>query len=278
MIGVFAICLHLLFGAPSISVILPVYNREKTLVPCLESILNQTLKSIEIVCIDDGSKDNTYQVARQYADKYENILLLKNDKNRGLNYTLNYCLSCAQGEYIARQDGDDVSLPIRFEREINLLKSDKSITFVSSAVIHFNENGDYKISKVISSPKKKDFVRNSPFNHPACMIRRTALLDVGGYSESRRLLRVEDYHLWFKLYAKGYVGFNIKDPLYKWRDDTMAYKRRTLGNRLNEIYVRFIGYRMLKLPFYYYIFCFRPIVVWLLPRFIYDYFRNKSKN
>jgi glycosyltransferase EpsE len=108
------------------------------------------------------------------------------------------------------------------------------------------------------------------------MIRKSVVDEVNGYTESDFLLRVEDYHLWCKIYARGYEGYNIQEPLYKWRDDNDAYKRRTLKNRLNEVYARFVGFKMLKLPFYYYIFCIRPILVYLLPRPIYHYFHNRG--
>jgi glycosyltransferase EpsE len=152
------------------------------------------------------------------------------------------------------------------------------VAFVSCAVIHFDDTGEYKITTHKEYPEKKDFINNSPFVHAASMIRKSMFDAVGGYSESRRLLRVEDYHLWFNIYAKGYRGANIQKPLYKWRDDNNAYKRRTLKNRLNEVYARFVGFKMLRLPIYYYIYCMRPILVYLLPRPIYRYLHNRGTN
>jgi glycosyltransferase EpsE len=261
---------------PKISVIMGIYNSESTLAAAIESLYNQTYTNFELIMCDDGSQDNTYQLAKQYADKYNNIVLLKNEKNMGLNFTLNRCLKIAKGVYIARQDSDDISLPSRFEKEIEILENNPDIAVVSCALIPFDEEGDFKISKNKENPEKKDFIHGTQFWHPCSIYRKSIANEVGGYTESDRLLRVEDYHLWFKIYAKGHRGYNIQEPLYKWRDDNDAYKRRTLKNRLNEVYVRYIGFKMLKLPFYCYIYCIRPIIVYLLPRPIYNYFHNKK--
>jgi glycosyltransferase EpsE len=262
--------------SPKISVIMGIYNCEKTLSESIDSLFYQTYKDFELIICDDGSKDNSYQIAKQYADKYSNIVLLKNEKNMGLNFTLNHCLKFAKGLYIARQDSDDISLPNRFEREIKIIENNPNIAIVSCSLIHFNEEGNFKTSKNKEYPGKIDFIHGSQFWHACSMVRKSAIKEVKGYTESNWLLRVEDYHLWFKIYAMGYKGYNIQEPLYKWRDDDNAYKRRTFKNRLNEVYVRFIGFKMLRLPFYCYIYCMRPILVYLLPRLIYNYFHTHN--
>ena len=104
-----------------ISVIIGIYNCASTLVEALDSLYAQTYQNFKIILCEDGSSDNTYQVAKDYALKHDNIVLIKNEKNMGLNYTLNHCLEYADTEYVARMDGDDVSLPTRFEKEINFL-------------------------------------------------------------------------------------------------------------------------------------------------------------
>jgi glycosyltransferase EpsE len=257
--------------SPKISVIMGIYNSAPTLASAIESLYSQTYMDFELIMCDDGSKDNTYQIAKRYANNYSNIVLLKNEKNMGLNFTLNHCLKFAKGLYIARQDSDDISLPNRFEKEIEILENNSDIAVVSCSLIHFNEKGDFKISKNKEYPQKVDFIYGTQFWHPCSMFRKSVINEVNGYTMSDRLLRVEDYHLWFKIYAKGYRGYNIQEPLYKWRDDDNAYKRRTFKNRLNEMYVRFIGFRMLGLPFHCYIYCIRPMLVYLLPRPLYDY-------
>ena len=93
---------------PKISVIMGIYNCANTISGSIESIINQTYEDWELIMCDDGSIDTTFDVAKEYQKKYpQKIILLKNKRNRGLNYTLNKCLEIAKGEYIARMDGDD---------------------------------------------------------------------------------------------------------------------------------------------------------------------------
>ena len=255
-----------------ISVIMGIYNCATTLVEALDSLYAQTYQNFQIIMCDDGSIDNTFTIAQEYAKNHSNIILLKNDCNRGLNYTLNYCLEYVDTEYVARMDGDDISLPTRFEKEIAFLDSHPEYAIVSCPMIYFDENGDYKVGQTKSTdPIKRDFILSTPFCHAPCMVRSIAYKAVNGYSVDKRLIRVEDYHLWFKMYAAGYKGHNLSEPLYKMRDDRNATRRRTLSNRLNEVYVKHIGYKMLQLPIYSQIYAIRPLLVWLLPNPIYNY-------
>ncbi len=246
-----------------------IYNCASTLVEALDSLYAQTCQDFEIILCEDGSKDNTYEVAEEYAATHPNIVLLRNERNMGLNHTLNRCLEVARGEYIARMDGDDRSLPHRFEKEVEFLDSHPEYAIVSGPMNYFDENGIFRTGKGNGEVKPKDFVKGTPFCHAPCMVRREAYLAVGGYSVDKRLLRVEDYHLWFKMYAAGYKGYNLECPIYEMRDDRNAFTRRTWQNRLNELYVRRLGFSMLKLPLHYRIYALRPIVIGLLPTCIY---------
>ena len=260
-----------------ISVLMGIYNCAGTLVEALDSLYDQTYQDFKIILCEDGSSDDTYAVAEQYAKSHDNIILLRNERNMGLNYTLNRCLELADTEYIARMDGDDISLPHRFETEINFLDANPEYDVVCSTMIHFDENGDFRTDPLVGEVKKEDFILGTPMYHAACMARTEAFNAVGGYSVDERLLRVEDYHLWFKLFAAGKLLYRLKEPLYKMRDDRNAYKRRTLKNCLNEVYVRHIGYKMISLPWYVQAFAIRPILVYLLPGFIYNWLHHNKK-
>ena len=108
------------------------------------------------------------------------------------------------------------------------------------------------------------------------MVRKEAYQAVDGYSVSDKLLRVEDYHLWVKMYAKGYRGMNIQEPLYSMRDDRDAQGRRKFKYRLNEAYVKKIAIQELGLKKRSYIWCLRPIIIGLLPRSIYRSIHRKK--
>lgn len=262
-----------------ISIIMGIYNCSSTLSEAIDSIIAQTYTNWELIMCDDGSKDNTYDVALSYKEKYPNkIILIKNEKNLGLNKTLNRCLEYATGEYIARMDGDDVSVENRFFKEISFLENNPEYAIVSSPMIYFDENGEWGESKAIENPTNLDFVTGTPFCHAPCMVRTEAYKEVNGYSTDDRTLRAEDYNLWFRLYAMGYKGHNLQTPLYKMRDDENAYSRRSFKFAKNEAYVRYTGYKMLNLPKKYYIFALRPIIVGLLPKPIYMVFHHRRKH
>ncbi len=269
---------------PKVSVIMGIYNCADTLQEALDSLLSQTYQDFEVIMCDDGSGDHTVQIAQQYVNQDpERFFLLQNKRNLGLNKTLNKCLNQARGEFIARMDGDDVSLPERFQKEVAALEAHPEFALVSTPMIYFDGSGDWKIGSAIEYPDKQDFIRHSPFFcHAACMIRKSVFLEVGGYSEDDRTLRVEDCHLWYKIYAHGYKGFNLLEPLYKMRDDEAAVKRRTIKSRMNGTYVKFVGFRMLKMPWYLYIYVvksfFKNLLLGLMPKKIYLYFHRGNND
>lgn len=123
---------------PKISVIMGIYNCESTLDEAIESILNQTFTDWEMIMCDDGSSDGTYIKAKEYEKKYPGrFVVIRNEHNMGLNITLNNCLKLAKGEYIARMDGDDISLPQRFEKEVDILDNHPEFAIVSTPMIFF---------------------------------------------------------------------------------------------------------------------------------------------
>ena len=128
---------------PKISVVMPAYNAEKYIGEAIESILNQTFKDFEFIIINDGSVDHTKEIIREYNDP--RIVLLENDKNRGIVLSLNKGLDAATGKYIARMDADDIALKNRFERQVEYLDEHKDIGVLGTGICTFGE-------KIMSSP------------------------------------------------------------------------------------------------------------------------------
>ena len=167
-------------NAPKITVIMGIYNCAETLAEWLDSLLAQTYNDCNLVMCEDGSIDETYEVAEKYSSDYpDRIKLIKNERNMGLNHTLNRCLELADGEYIARQDGDDISLPSRFEKEAAALDAHPEIAVVSTAMSYFDENGTWGQSHPIEFPQNSDFIKGTPFCHAPAMVRREAYMKVG---------------------------------------------------------------------------------------------------
>lgn len=129
-----------------------IYNCAPTLPEAIDSILAQTFSNWQLILCDDGSADSTYAVAKSYQERFpDKIVLLQNERNMGLNHTLNRCLQKADGEYVARMDGDDVSLPTRLEKEATFLDEHPEYAIVSTPMIFFDESGDWGRSYAIES-------------------------------------------------------------------------------------------------------------------------------
>ena len=258
-----------------ISVLMGIYNCAPTLQEALDSLYVQTYQGFKIILCDDGSKDDTLKIAEENAKKHENVIVIKNEHNMGLNYTLNHCLEYADTEFCARMDGDDTCHPTRFEKEIKFLDEHPEYAIVSTTMHHFDEMGIFRTGMASGEPKPSDYPKGVPFNHAPCMIRTSAYKTVGGYSVSGKLLRQEDYHLWLKMYEKGFRGYMLNEPLYNMRDDRNAYARRNWISRRNEAYVKYLACKMLNLPFCYYMYCLKPIILYIMPQWFYKRLHNR---
>ena len=255
---------------PKISVLMGIYNCAETLPEAIDSILAQTYSDWELILCDDGSSDHTLSVAQQYRSRFpDKIILLRNEKNMGLNHTLNRCLAAARGEFIARMDGDDLCDPTRFAQELAALEANPQMAVVSTPMHYFDEQGIWATGTAKPFPQPADFLIGTPFCHAPCMARREVFVAIGGYTDDPRYLRVEDYDLWVKLYAAGYRGMNLETPLYRMRDDRNAASRRKFRYRINEARVKCKAVRLLKLPVWGYLSALRPILLGLLPGGVY---------
>lgn len=258
-----------------VSVIMGIYNCADTLDEAIQSILRQTMDSWEMIICDDGSSDDTYVIAESYRSIYpDRIRLIRNSANMGLNYTLNRCLELAHGKYIARQDGDDMSMLHRFEVQVKALEQHPEMAVVSASMSLFDSTGEW--GKIVRKPfpEKKDLIHGTPFAHAPCLVRAEAIRAVDGYGDEKRLTRVEDYHLWYKMYKAGYKGMNLQEVLYRCRDDRAAQKRRKMRYRLNESYVRWLVFKEFEVSPVQFLLVIKPILVGLLPSFAYEALRK----
>ncbi len=256
---------------PKVSIVMGVYNCEHTVAAALDSMLAQTYQDWEFVICDDGSTDGTYAAVEAYRCRYpDRFVLLKNEVNLKLNKTLNRCIEAARGEYIARQDGDgDYSVPDRLAVQTAFLDAHPEYAFVSGAMVSFDANGEWGKTQPIPEPTATDLLKGSPFGHAACMMRADALRAVGRYSTEERYIRVEDYHLWYKLMRRGYRGYNLAQTLYYVLEDAGAVRRRTFQNRLNEFLLKREVMRGMKISPIYLPYLFKPLVLYFLPEKLY---------
>lgn len=262
-----------------VSIIMGIYNCAATLSEAIDSILNQTYTDWKLIMCDDGSTDHTYEVAEAYLKQYpDKFILLKNPCNMGLNYTLNNCLSVADGELIARMDGDDISLPERLEREVKFLDEHPQYAIVSTCMHYFDEKGIFRTGRANGEPVMESMARTTPFCHAPCLVRAEAYKAVNGYTVDSKRLRVEDWDLWVRMYEKGYRGYMLNEPLYMMRDDRNAITRRKLKYRINEARMTIFAVKQLKLNKVHYGWVVRPILVAMLPKKIYQILHKRKQD
>lgn len=253
---------------PKVSVIMATYNCEDTVEKSIKSILSQTYSDWEFIICDDCSTDHTFEILLKYQQDFpDKFIVMQNEKNSKLAFSLNRCLEVAKGEYIARMDGDDESFPERFKRQVDFLDAHSEFAVVGTAMIPFDENGDLPIKRASAlTPSGKDLTSGPCFFHATIMMRKSAYDTVNGYYVSNRTQRAQDYDMWFRFFANGLKGYNLQEGLYHVREDDNAYKRRTLKSRCYEVQTRVKGYKLLRYPIYKYVYAFKPIVAALIPR------------
>lgn len=262
---------------PLISVLMGIYNCADTLEEAIECIIKQTYDNWELIMCDDCSQDHTLEVAETIAKKDKRIRVIRNDTNRTLAPTLNHCLQCARGKYVARMDGDDACSLDRFEKEVGFLEEHSEFALVSCHMNLYDSDGIYRVVKHKSVPEARDLLYRSQFCHAGCMMRTSVMKELGGYSEGENCKRVEDYDLWVRLYAAGYKGYNIQETLYAMRDDRNAVKRRSFRNRLNEAKLKIRIVNTFALSKRYYLYACVPILKAIVSTSMYRY-AHKNKD
>lgn len=182
---------------PKISVVMPAYNAEKYIAEAIDSILAQTFGDFEFIILNDCSTDRTEQIILSYSD--ERIVYLKNEKNMGVAATLNRGLSVARGEYIARMDADDISLPERFARQVAYLDEAPQTAVLGCNVECFEDGKTLSTGGSSTDPAQMrvDMFFSCGLAHPGVMMRRAVIAEQGGYDPEFEGL--EDYELWCRV-------------------------------------------------------------------------------
>ena len=174
-----------------------VYNGEQYVDKAIKSIINQTYQNIEFIIIDDSSDDNSFKIIKKWADKDEKIKVVKNSTNIGLTKSLNKAIKICQGEFIARQDADDVSFASRLEKQVDFLKKNKQFAFCGCDSIR-KQNRDQKLVYFFEYNEiKKNLILENCFIHPSILIRTSILKTYGAYDET--YYYGQDYELWCRL-------------------------------------------------------------------------------
>ncbi|MBN2570453.1 MAG: glycosyltransferase family 2 protein [Deltaproteobacteria bacterium] len=200
---------------PKVSIIMCIYNGGKYVREAVDSILNQTFTDFEFIIINDGSKDKTKEILESYADAR---IKIHHQENIGLTKSLNRALSFTRGKYIARQDADDVSMPLRIEEQVKCLDSNRDVVLVGTGFVKIDESGAEKL--VCMLPENDTMIRwkllfDNCFCHTSVMVRASTIYNNKLFYDEK-IKKAQDYDLWSRLLCHG-KGYNIQKPFVKYR-------------------------------------------------------------
>ena len=216
--------------APTISVVMAVYNAQPYLAKAVESIIGQTFQDFELIIIDDGSTDGSTEDLQRYAATNNRIRLFVRE-NRGLTKSLNEGLKLVRGQYVARHDADDFSAPDRFQIQVDFLNKNESVSVVGSYAALIDDNGkEIGILKppCRSADVKEGLRKGNCFCHGSIMAKTSDLIEVGGYREYFEF--TQDFDLWLRI-SKKYNMFNIDKILYYNRRSKKTISRKNLSRQ-----------------------------------------------
>ena len=230
---------------PSVSIVMPVYNGESTIVAAVESIINQTFTDWELIIIDDGSTDNTKNLISAFRN--EKIRYYKT-ANRGIAKALNFGIKLSRSAIICRMDADDVCDIRRIEYQFNYLQEHPKVEVVASLIEYHgdrNVNAGYalyvdEINRLLDSHsiRTKRFVE-SPIAHPSVMFRKSLISKYGGYNEGHL---PEDYELWLRWMHNDVIFEKVNLTLLHWYDSEERLSRTHSNYDLEKFYELKIKY------------------------------------
>lgn len=208
-----------------VSIIMACFNREDYIKDCLDSILSQTFMDFELIIIDDNSTDNTVQIIENYNDN--RIILIKNDVRKGLTYNLNYAITIAKGEYIARMDDDDICEKNRLITEVKYLDSHKKVDVVCSQALSFGSKSGLSSYIINNNNFIKSFLLfRNVIIHSSVMFRNK-------FKYNEHFVKAQDFELWSRLVISEQCNFAyINKPLlrYRWHSNqTNVTVQNTFG-------------------------------------------------
>ena len=249
-----------------ISIGIPIYNAESYLTDAIKSVLAQTYPYWELLLIDDGSTDNSFKIAQEFAVKDNRIRVISDGLNKKLPARLNQIINEAKYDYIARMDADDVMHPQRLEKQLQFLEKNKHYDLVSSGLISIDSQNKVKGFRCVSQ-LYDEFSKPSlsyPVVHPSVMARKSWYLR-NQYSE--RYPRAEDFELWTRsiinndfrmavlpdllLYYREEGNLSIVKIINSYNDTKKIYSKYHSKNALDKEILK-LNLKILAAKIFYY--------------------------
>lgn len=199
---------------PLVSVIMPAYNAERFIEEAITSVISQTVSDWELIVIDDGSTDRSYEIAMAWQQNDRRITVLRNDANSGVAKTRNRGIEMARGQFIAFLDSDDIWLPGKLERQLaRLAEADAHICYCSYAIVDQENNptrADYLVPPQVGF---EDILRENCIQCSAMLIRSDVLQTIRFNSDYYH----EDYVLGLDMLRADYLAVGCEEILLRWR-------------------------------------------------------------
>lgn len=204
---------------PLVSVIMATFNEPKQFIEeSINSILNQTYKKLELLIADDSTNEDTIKVIDNAAANDPRVVIIRKPERMGFVNALNEALHQAKGDFIARMDGDDISLPNRFELQLKFANDNPDIDVFGGGLYIIDEKGEVKSQRIYPSTKRKlnrYFMYRNPLAHPTIMFRRS-IIDEGNYYDPS-FKKAEDLEFYLRLTNKNIKLGNLDEFLLKYR-------------------------------------------------------------
>lgn len=213
-------------SSPKVTVLLPVFNAEPFLSESVESILGQSFTDFELLAINDGSTDRSREILAAFSDP--RLVIVDNDGNRGLIYTLNHGIAVARGEYIARMDADDIAVANRFEKQIAFLDAHPQVALLGSWAELIDCAGKYiqlRQTPVGNKNIQESLLAVNCFIHSSVMFRTAIVREAGGYRQDA--IHAEDYEMWLRI-TENNEADNLPEPLIRYRIHLSQISQRQL--------------------------------------------------
>ena len=218
-----------------VSIIMPCYNQGKYVREAIESVLHQTYKNIEIVCVNDASLDNSNDIIQNILSELnpDNFIYINHKENKGVITTRNEAIELATGEYILPLDADDTIEPTYVEKAVNILDENPDVGIVYCWVNNFWKDSKSQISKWEDFDISKELFLNSIVY--TSMYRKSDFLLVGGY-KSYMNKGWEDWDLWLSIIKKGFKAHLIKEVLFNYRRKFFDSRSNSAAKSIDHLY------------------------------------------
>jgi glycosyltransferase involved in cell wall biosynthesis len=237
---------------PKVSVVIPCYNSENWIKETLISVFNQTYNNIEIIIIDDGSKDNTRKVLNKYI--LDDKIKYFNQENKGPASARNLGIEKSTGKYIAFLDSDDIWINNKIETQVSFLENNSCYQLVLTDLLIIDEKGDLLFEKKNKLPIERHkiikniFLGKITMYTPTILVRKKSIEKIGGFNED--LIHLEDHFMLMK-FASEFNIYHLKDFLVKRRKTSNSMSGKIQPKKILKHYKKFINKSLNEFPFLY---------------------------